>query len=764
MSRPEGHQFTTTLGNQEIVFETGRLAPQAGGAVVVRCGECVLLVTATASKSSREEIDFLPLSVELEEKLYAAGRIPGNFFRREGRPSEDAILTSRLADRPLRPLFDKTIRHEVQIIATALSSDGEKYLDILTVNGASAALMISDIPWDGPIGAVRIGRVNNEFIVNPTVQAMQNSILDLRVAGTEEAILMVEAGAEELPEKIILDGLRLAHESIQDIIAVQKQMRDEVGKIKRKMNTPDVDPAIQSQVDDWLADKGQILLDTEGSKTEQGERRDELKNNLVAAIATEDISEADILNAYERFYKKAIRQRILDDGIRPDGRQTDEIRPIWCDVGILPRPHGTAVFTRGETQILSVTTLGSPDDEQRLDSLSPDSSKRYMHHYNFPPFSTGETGRIGSTKRREIGHGALAERALVPVLPSVETFPYTIRVVSEAISSNGSTSMGSVCSSTLSLMDAGVPVEKPVSGIAMGLITEADTGRFAVLSDIQGLEDALGDMDFKVAGTRDGITALQMDIKIAGINWEALEQALAQAQAGRYHILEKMEETINQSRQELSAYAPRLEKMRIDPSKIGKLIGPGGSTIRSIQENTKTKISVDDDGMVYIAANDGTGAALAKERIEEVTATAELGAIYTGRVVKILDFGAFVEIFPGTDGLVPISQIADYHVRAIEDIVAVDDEIMVMVVDINPEGKIYLSRRAVLEGWSLEEAKARVQRRSNSNRGGSYRGSYRGNDRRRDDNRHSNDSYRDNRRNDRSDHNERYDNSRRRRY
>ena len=725
MSGPQGHKYTVQLGECEVTFETGRLAQQAGGSVVIRAGDSMLLVAATASKHTREGLDFFPLSVDFEEKLYAAGRIPGSFFRREGRPSEDAVLICRLVDRPLRPLFNKKMRNEVQVVITAISSDGEKHLDILAVNGASAAMAISDVPWNGPVGAVRVGLIDDELMVNPTIAQMANSKLDLRVAGTGDAIMMVEAGAEEVAEDTMLKALRLAHEEIKKVVAVIQRMRDEVGKPKREVVIAENDPETVAAAEAWLAGKVIPVLEFEGSKAEKGAKTEALREELLAAFADDESKDPkDLTAAFGDVFKKVTRKRILEQGIRPDGRRTDEIRPIWCEVGLLPRVHGSGVFTRGETQVMSIATLGTPDDEQRLDTLGPRDTKRYMHHYNFPPYCTGETGRVGGTKRREVGHGALAERAIIPVLPSEAEFPYTLRVVSETLSSNGSSSMASVCGSALSLMDAGVPIKSIVSGIAMGLITDPDSDKFSVLSDIQGLEDALGDMDFKVAGTRQGITALQMDIKIAGIPWAVFEQALAQAKKGRYHIMEKMEETLGSPREDLSTYAPRIITIKVNPDIIGKIIGPGGKTVRSIQEETGARISIEDDGTVFISTHDGEAAKLAQVRIEELTATAEIGAIYTGKVVRTTDFGAFVEILPGTDGLVHISQLADYRVANVEDVAKLGDEIMVMVTNISPEGKIRLSRQAVLEGWTIEEA----QERDKGGRSGG-RGS-RGNDRR----------------------------------
>ena len=739
MARPKGQIFSATIGDVEITFETEVLAQQAGGSVVVRSGDCMLLITATASKTARENIDFLPLSVEFEEKLYAAGRIPGSWLRREGRPSEEAVLTARLIDRPLRPLFDSSIRNEIQVIVMALSADGDTNLDMMAINGASAALMISDIPWNGPVGAVRIGMINHQLIVNPSVSEMKRSQLDLRVVGTREAILMVEASAEEVDEKTVIDALRVAHDAIQGVIDLQLEMQQKIGKKKQTMIQSAILDGVQEKVNHWLADKTHILINTTGTKSEQNKRRNELRDELIEAIADgESISNHDVSKAYDIFYKDIMRERVLNEGIRPDGRHPNQIRQIWCDVQVLPRAHGDGVFTRGETQVLSITTLGTPEDEQRLDSLGSQDTKRYIHHYNFPPYSVGETGRISFTSRREIGHGALAERAIVPIMPTVEEFPYTVRVVSEVLGSNGSSSMASVCGSTLALMDAGVPIKSPVSGIAMGLITDPNNGRFTILSDIQGLEDALGDMDLKVAGTRNGITALQMDIKIKGIKWNIFEQALAQAQAGRYHILDVMQDTIRYPREELSPNAPSITTIHIDPEKIGKVIGPGGKVIRSIQEETGTKISIDDDGTVFITSGDQVSARNAQTRVEELTATAEIGMIYTGKVVRVADFGVIVEILPSITGMVHVSQLADYRVESPSDIVSFGDEIMVMVTDISHDGKIRLSRQAVLEGWTLEEARMRDRvggrRRPSSHGRPDYdrRSDYRQSDRRHD--------------------------------
>jgi len=713
-------RFVAKLGDDEIILETGQLAGQAGGSVVIKSGDCTLLTTATASRALREEIDFFPLTVEFEEKMYAAGRIPGSFFRREGRPSEEAILISRLTDRPLRPLFNKSFRNEVQIIVTALSSDGEKHLDILAINSASAALMISDIPWDGPVGAVRIGLKDGQFLVNSSISEMATSELDLRVAGTEDAILMVEAGANEVPEEKILEGLRLAHEAIQDIIRVQKEMQAQAGKAKAEFPLKEIPEDIVQKVTAQLEGKFEAILAQGYEKEAFNQAINAVRDELVAYFENDEtVTEAQINQIHSDILKKAVRSRILTEKIRPDGRDPKTVRQIWGDVGILPRTHGSGLFTRGETQVLTITTFGTPRDEQRLDTLGPLEFKRYIHHYNFPPFSTGETGRVGSPSRRSVGHGALAERALVAVLPPPEQFPYTLRLVSEVLSSNGSTSMASVCGSTLSLMDAGVPIKAPVAGAAMGLVQDGD--RFVVLTDIQGLEDALGDMDFKVAGTREGVTALQMDIKVSGLRWDILEEALVQAKEARFHILEKMQGILAEPRAYYSPFAPRITTIQIHPDKIGKVIGPGGKTIRAIQEETGATIDIDDDGTVYIAAATQESSALALAQVRAITEEAELGKIYTGKVVRTTNFGAFVEILPNIDGLVPISQLADYRVPSVEDVVQLGDEIMVMVTDIDNEGKIRLSRQAVLEGWSLEEARQNDRRPAPRREGGGGR-------------------------------------------
>jgi polyribonucleotide nucleotidyltransferase len=724
--------YVVQVGERSLTIETGQLAMQAGGSVLIRLGESVVLCTATSSKKPREGIDFFPLTVDFEERLYAAGRIPGSFFRREGRPSESAILTSRLTDRPLRPLFPKDYRNDVQIIATALSSDGQNYLDIPAIIGASTALMISDIPFEGPIAACRVGLIEEEFVINPTADQMEESSLDLRMAGTEDAIVMVEAGAHELHEEVILQALQTAHEAIQPVIALQKQMRDELGKPKM-LDYPvtTIEERDRERITQRIGNRVAELVAQPMAKHERGQAVDALEDEILGSfVGDETINPDDVQTVFHKVLKAETRRLILEKGQRADGRRNDEIRAIWSMTGLLPRAHGSGLFTRGETQVVSIATLGTPREEQKLDTLRPEEAKRYMHHYNFPPFSTGETWPMRGPRRREIGHGALAETALVAVLPTEDEFPYTLRVVSEVLSSNGSTSMASVCGSTLALMDAGVPIMNPVAGIAMGLISE--NGQYAILSDIQGLEDHLGDMDFKVAGTREGITALQMDIKIKGLSYEILSQALAQARAGRLHILDKMAETIAEPRSELSTFAPRITTIHIDPDKIGKIIGPGGKMIRKIQEECEVDVDIEDDGTVYIAAIESAGAKKAIDMIEALTEEAEIGRIYVGKVVRTESYGAFVEILPGVDGMVHISQLADYRVPSVEDVVRVGDEIMVMVIDIEGEsGKIKLSRQAVLEGWTAAEARERDRKGSPSagSRGGG-RGGNRSRDRR----------------------------------
>jgi len=697
------YQATATLGDEAVIIETGKLAQQAGGAVTVRYGDTLLLVTATMSHSVREGIDFFPLTVDFEERLYAAGRIPGSFFRREGRPTESATLTARLTDRPIRPLFPHDMRNDVQVIITPLSQDEEHQADILSIIGASAALTISNVPFDGPVGAVRVGYIGEEMVISPTVSQMEHSALDLRLAGTADALLMVEAGANEVSEDVIVEALRRGHQAIQDVIRVQNEMREAVGKPKRTYVSCALPDELREVVRQRVGDRLLEAIYGTTSKEEHNERVRALQDELVEHLQ-EEWDEKAIKEALGEVLREVVRRRTIEEGIRADGRASQTIRPLSAEVGLLPRTHGSGLFTRGETQVLSVATLGTPREEQMLDDLSPEETKRYIHHYNFPPYSTGETRPLRGPRRREIGHGALAERALLPAIPDNGGFPYTIRVVSEAISSNGSTSMASVCGSTLALMDAGVPIKAPVAGIAMGLMME--DGRYQILTDIQGLEDHIGDMDFKVAGTRTGITALQMDIKVAGLSYDILAEALEQARQARMQILDVIEETIPAPRAELSPYAPRMTILHIDPDKLGAVIGTGGKTVRALQDECGVRIDIEDNGTIYVASTSGPAAEKARQMIEALTEEAEIGRIYTGRVVRITNFGAFVEILPGTDGLVHISQLADYRVNSVEDVVRVGDEIMVMVTNVDPEGKIRLSRRAVLEGWTPEQARA----------------------------------------------------------
>jgi len=708
------HTYTASLGETPVTIETGKLAGQAAGAVTVRCGDTVVLATATAASEPRPRVaeggggdEFVPLTVDYEERLYAAGRIPGGFFKREGRPSEAAILLCRLTDRPLRPLMPKGLDREVQVIVTALSADQEHYLDILSIIAASAALTISDIPFAGPVGAMRVGYVDGNLIFNPTASQMEDSILDLRLAGTAEAINMVEAGANEVSEELMLEALMRGHEAMQDVIRVQREMQAEIGKPKWSFVSLALDPAVQEAVREKVSGPLSQILGKIPGKQQREEAIASVRDDLIAELG-ETYDPAVLATAFGDYVRNEMRRMILEEGLRADGRDLRTIRPITCEVGLLPRTHGSGLFTRGDTQVLSIATLGTAADEQRLDGLQAQETKRFMHHYNFPPYSTGEARPIRGPRRREIGHGALAETALRPVVPSEEVFPYTIRVVSEVLSSNGSTSMGSVCASSLALMDAGVPIRSAVAGVAMGLIKEGD--RYAVLTDIMGMEDHLGDMDFKVAGTANGITALQMDIKVKGISREILREALEQAREGRLFILDKMLQVLPQPRPELAPYAPRITMIHIDPAKIGTVIGPGGKTIRKIVEESGARIDVEDDGTVSIAATDGAGSDRAVQMIRELVEEPEIGKIYTGKVVRTTDFGAFVQILPNKDGLVHISQLADYRVPSVEDVVHVGDEIMVMVIDIDGDGKVKLSRQAVLEGWTAEEARERDAR------------------------------------------------------
>ncbi|HEX3605890.1 MAG TPA: polyribonucleotide nucleotidyltransferase [Candidatus Dormibacteraeota bacterium] len=699
-------KFELDYTGRTLTVETGHIAEQASGAVLIRSGDTMVLVTAVGAHQPREGIDFFPLTCDYEEKLYAAGRIPGSFPRREGRPTEAAILACRLMDRPLRPLFPKDFRNDVQVVATVLSTDQENDPVTLAVTGASLALAISDVPHAGPVGCVRVGLIDGRLVLNPTLPELAESDLDLIVAGTEDAIGMVEAGAMQVPEEVMLQALRLAHDEIRRLVAFQNEIKSQVGKAPMTYPSNAVDPEVKAAVAEAAASRiGEAARNVDKAARERA--IDELKGQVLEQVAPRfPEREGEIKKAFEGELKRAVRTAILEEGIRPDGRRTDEIRHIWSQVGLLPRAHGSALFTRGQTQALSIVTLGSGQDQQKLDGLGLEEFKRFMHHYNFPPYSVGEARPLRSPGRREIGHGALAERAVHNVMPSDEDFPYVVRIVTEILSSNGSTSMASVCGSTMALMDAGVPLKAPVAGIAMGLITEDDSERAAILSDIQWMEDALGDMDFKVAGTESGITALQMDMKIKGLRWELMEQALEQARVGRLHILGKMTETLPAPREEMSMWAPRIETIQINPDKIRDVIGPGGKTIRRIVEETGVQIDVEDDGRVSIASNDGAAMQQAIAMIRDLTEDVEVGKIYKGKVVRIMNFGAFVEILPKKDGLVHISQLADHRVNKVEDVVNIGDEIMVKVIEIDDKGRVNLSRKLAISELAGMQAQA----------------------------------------------------------
>ncbi len=716
------HRQEAVIGGRVMSIEAGRVAEQANGAVLVRYGDTVILATVVGSDEPREGIDFFPLTVDVEERMYAAGKIPGGFIKREGRATEHAILACRLADRPLRPLFPKGYRNDVQIVITVLSVDQENDSDILGIVGASAALSISDIPFSGPVGAVRVGYLDGQLVINPLESQLEESRLDLAIAGTSDAVMMVEAGAKELPEDLMLEAVRFGHEALQDIIKMQDKLVQAVNVAKRAFEPAPADEDLRSKVATFVIPRFEAAVN-HPNKAARATALSSVQEDLVNTLGAEYPDRLkEIISFYEKELKSYVRNNILDNGVRVDGRDLKTIRPISCEVGLLPRTHGSAIFTRGQTQILSVVTLGSPGDEQILDGLGASESKRFMHHYNFPPFSTGESKPMRGPGRREIGHGALAERAIAAVIPTQDEFPYTIRTVSDVLSSNGSSSMGSVCGATLSLMDAGVPIHAPVAGVAMGLITgEGERGgKWAVMTDIQGIEDALGDMDFKVAGTADGVTALQMDIKVKGITYEIMAQALEQAREGRMFIMEKMLDTIDSPREDLSEYAPRIQTIKINPDKIGAVIGPGGKMIRKIQEESGAKIDIEDDGSVHVSATSGESMQLAIDAVRALTEEVEVGRIYTGTVRRLVDFGAFVEILPGKEGLVRTSQLADYQVMRPEDVVSVGDEITVMVIEVDPQGRVNLSRRAALSGELPSAAEMESDR--NSGRGGPGRG------------------------------------------
>lgn len=693
-----------SVDGRDIRLKVGLFAPQAGGSALIQSEDTAVLVTATRA-SAREGIDFLPLLVDYEERLYAAGRIPGGFLRREGRPPERATLISRLIDRPMRPLFPGWLRDDIQIVATTLSRDERVPPDILAVTGASIATLLAQIPFNGPMAAVRVGLIGDDFVINPTYQEIEAGDLDLVVAGSPDGVIMVEAGANQLPEQDIIEAIDFGYEVVRDLIQAQRDLMTELGIELVREAPPEVDPTLENFITERVTDSvKQILTRFELTKPERDIALDEVKDQVKAAIAelpeenpvrvAASLDAKALSNTYKDITKKLMRRQIVEDGVRVDGRKLDEVRPISCRTGVLPdRVHGSALFQRGLTQVMSVVTLGTPGEAQELDDLHPEEQKRYMHHYNMPPYSVGETKPMRSPGRREVGHGALAERALLPVIPSKGDFPYVLRVVSEVLSSNGSTSMGSVCGSTLALMDAGVPILKPVSGAAMGLIKEGDEVR--ILTDIQGIEDFLGDMDFKVAGTDKGITALQMDMKIAGLSMQVIADAINQARPARMHILDRMLATIDKPREELSPFAPRLLTIKIDQDLIGMIIGPGGKTIKGITEQTGAKIDIEDDGTVTISAVDGGKAKQARGIIEGMTRKLSAGDVYIGRVTRIIPIGAFVEFLPGKEGMIHISQLADYRVGKVEDEVAVGDEVIIKVREIDSRGRVNLTRLGI---------------------------------------------------------------------
>ena len=717
-------QAQATINGKPLVFETGKYAKQAGGAVTVRYGDTIVFAAATVAKTIRPGIDFFPLTVDFEERLYAAGKIPGSFPRREGRPSEEGILTARLTDRPIRPLFPKGFKNDVQIVASAWSADQENDYDVLVVNAASAALTISDAPFEGPIGCVRVGTIGGKLTLNPTIQQMEESDLDLVVAGTRDSIMMIEAGARQVTEDFLVEALALAQEGIKELCDAQEELRRAVGKPKLQVaalpdNTEKLAPVVA-----YLKERIRAKL-RNPDKAQRETGLDLLKAEAVAQFASEGslVLAEEVGAEYETILEEEFRRAVTEENMRPDGRDKTTIRPLSIEVGVLPRTHGSGLFTRGQTQVLSVTTLGPTGDEQIIDTLSPVDTKRYMHHYNFPPYSVGEVRMMRGAGRREIGHGALAERALLPVLPTKDEFPYTIRVVSETLESNGSSSMASTCGSTLSLMDAGVPIKEMIAGIAMGLVTSGS--RHTVLTDIQGLEDHYGDMDFKVCGSAKGITALQMDIKIKGISLDIMREAFYQARDARLFILKAMQDVLPAPRAELSFWAPRIETIKIHPDKIREVIGPGGKMIRAIQSETGTAIELEDDGTVRITGAKAEGREKAKQMIEGLTREPEVGEVFEGKVTRIMSIGAFVEYLPGKEGLVRISEISPERVNRIEDVVKVGDKVSVKVAEVDRQGRVNLSMRAVKEDGNGFEERQRAERARFSDREGGDRGGFR---------------------------------------
>lgn len=686
--------FEMELGGRPLIIEHGKMAKQANGAVLVRYGDTVVLVTATASAEPREGVDFFPLTVDYEEKMYAAGKIPGGFIKREGRPSSDAILCARLIDRPIRPLFPKGFRNDVQIVATVLSVEQDNAPELAAMIGASAALTVSDIPFMGPIAGVRVGRIHDQFVINPTESQRAESTLNLTVAGSKDAVMMVEAGANELPEDVILDAILFGHKEIQRLVSFQEEIQNACGKEKREAKLFVVPENLEKDIRAYAAERLDQATRNPDKLDRDAHIADINADVMEHFLADYPEMEKEIAMALHDLEKEIVRRMITHEKIRPDGREVEEVRPVSCEVGLLPRTHGSGLFTRGQTQILTVTTLGPLGDEQIIDGLGPETTKHYIHHYNFPGYSVGEAKPIRSPGRREIGHGALAERALLPVIPSIEEFPYTIRLVSEVLESNGSSSMGSVCGSTLSLMNAGVPIKRPVSGVAMGLVKDGD--QYTILTDIQGMEDALGDMDFKVAGTSEGITAIQMDIKVAGIDRDILSSALQQAKRGRAFILDKMLACIDRPAAELSPYAPRVETIKIKTDKIRDVIGTGGKVVKKIIDETGVQIDIHEDGNVFISSIDAEGMRKARKMIEDIVREVEVGEVYTGKVTRLMKFGAFVEVLPGKEGLCHISQLAAHRVEKVEDVVQIGDQLQVKVVEIDDKGRINLSHKACL--------------------------------------------------------------------